>query len=144
VCTVITSVGLVTVGLGFAMDCNIEMMCAGTYVLMECAAEWFSLGPSWFRRRMIMMDYVLYVCGQEEDAVEEQQPGTEPGKKTRMTLKEFMMSDSQRAQVEQIDWEKDITPQERFQTILHYCVKTAFFISYVLLVIIVRIKFRLF
>lgn len=58
---------------------------------------------------------------------------TETGKKNRMTLKEFMLSDSQRAQVEQIDWEKDITPNEKIQFLVHYLVKFLLIVVYALL-----------
>ena len=95
-------------GIGLSLMINSELMFAGFYVLFEISCEWYQFGPSWFRRKMITMDYVLWLMG-----IEETQEGDAETKKTRMTLKEFMLSDSQRAQVEQIDWEKDITKQER-------------------------------
>jgi hypothetical protein len=45
---------------------------------------------------MISMDYVLAILGVDEE-VDEKAQGADPSKKTRMTLKEFMLSDSQRA-----------------------------------------------
>lgn len=80
---------------------------------------------------MIAMDQVLSLIGVEEEPNDAQNAG----RKTRMTLKEFMLSDSQRAQVEQIDWEKDITSQEKWQFIAHYVCKFLLLICYGALVI---------
>ena len=89
-------IGFLFTGFGFAMGCNLELMCVGAYVLMESIGEWYQIGPSWFRRKMISMDYVLAILG-VDDEVDEKAQGADPSKKTRMTLKEFMLSDSQRA-----------------------------------------------
>ena len=77
---------------------------------------------------MIAMDQVLSLIG-----VDEEPDAQGAGRKTRMTLKEFMLSDSQRAQVEQIDWEKDITKQEKWQFVAHYFCKGLLLLCYAVL-----------
>ena len=62
------------------------------------------------RRKMILMAQIVTLSGLEEETHEI----TDAKKELkRMTLKEFMMSDSQRSQVDTIDWEKDITSTEK-------------------------------
>jgi hypothetical protein len=100
--TLFASIGLIMAGLGMALMFNYELMFMSLYMLVEITNEWYQFGPSWFRRKMIAMDFVLHLLGIEDES-------TDGEDKTRMTLKEFMLSDSQRAQIEQIDWEKDIT-----------------------------------
>jgi hypothetical protein len=80
---------------------------------------------------MIAMDQVLSLIGVDEEPSDAQNAG----RKTRMTLKEFMLSDSQRAQVEQIDWEKDITAQEKWQFVAHYIGKLLLLACYGVLVV---------
>lgn len=114
-----TCLGLLMMGIGFSLQVNCELIFAGLLILLETNSEWYQYGPSWFRRRMVMMDFVVSLCCDDV----EQEEGAETGK--RMTLKEFMMSDSQRAQVEYIDWDKDITEGEKLMTACHYGIKIA-------------------
>lgn len=93
--TIFSCLALLMIGVGFAL--SFELIFGGAFVLMECQLEWFSIGPSWFKRKMVIMDYILYFFFHDEEEATEDNASQEPGKKTRMTLKEFMMSDSQRA-----------------------------------------------
>lgn len=54
-------------GIGLSLMVNLELMFAGLYVLLEISCEWYQIGPSWFRRKMIAMDKVLSILGLEEE-----------------------------------------------------------------------------
>lgn len=57
------------IGIGFALQFNWEMILCGIYVLFENFTEWYSIGPCWMRRKMIVMSQVVTVLGLEEDEV---------------------------------------------------------------------------
>lgn len=75
---------------------------------------------------MIVMSELVTVFGLEEDEVQ----ADSKLKPKRMTLKEFMLSDSQRAQAA-VDWGKDIAASEKWHLVLHYLVKMLFISLYV-------------
>ena len=114
------------IGIGFALQFNWEMILCGVYVLFENFTEWYSIGPCWMRRKMIVMSQVVTLFGFEEDEVRNDQKD----KLKRMTLKEFMLSDSQRAQAS-IDWGKDFAASEKWNLVFHYLIKMLFITLYV-------------
>lgn len=88
--TIFSAISVIMLGLALSLMVNFELMFGGFYVLLEISCEWYSIGPSWFRRKMIAMDQVLNLIGFDEEPSVAQNSGS----KTRMTLKEFMLSDS--------------------------------------------------
>jgi len=58
-------------GVGLSLMVNLELMFAGLYILMEITCEWYQIGPSWFRRKMIAMDKVLNILGFDDEITDD-------------------------------------------------------------------------